>query len=164
MLFCLAADNCWAPPSHEDDWHNIHFGPVGFFNKTVFQHYRQEECQDKVFLSQPPLFCVYNQPAFGQRALEASWSSCRVPGPRWFSVRWQNFSPWKKTNRCVPCSPAVKMNLLSAAFIILAVECWWTYADDTLDLCLLAVLWEDEKKVDSCSLLFFFIFFFCYWC
>lgn len=78
------------------------------FFLIVFQHYRQEKCQDKVFLSQPPLFSVYNQLAFGQWALEASWSSCRVPGPRWFGVRRQNFSSWKKTNRCVSCSPDVK--------------------------------------------------------
>lgn len=102
------------------------------------------------------LLCL-SQPAFGQWALEASWSSCWVPGPRWFSVRWQNFSPWKKTNRCVLQS-CCEMNLLSANS---AVECWWTYSDDTLDLCLLTVLWGDGKKVDSYSLIFFF---FCYWC
>lgn len=69
------------------------------------------------------------------------------------------FLSLKKNQQVCVLQSCCEMNLLSANS---AVECWWTYSDDTVDLCLLTVLCGDEKKVDSCFLLLYF--FFCYWC
>lgn len=74
---------------------------------VVFQHYSQEKCQDEVFLSQPPLFCVLTSLLLDNER----WKQAEVPAEFQDlvdSVSDGRISLPEKKPTGVSCSSAVK--------------------------------------------------------
>lgn len=156
MLFCFAADNCWAPPSHEDDWHDI----LGqwFLFKLFFSITVNRNVRTRYFFPQPLLFCVCPSLLLDNER----WKQAEVPAEFQDlvdSVSDGRISLPEKKPTGVSCSPAVKW-IYYLQILLLNVD---GHILMTRWICVCSLFFGGMGRKLIAILLSFF-FFFCYWC